>query len=223
CNMPAVSSKQWKELGRLKNLVQLELEHVDLDDDWLSCLSEMNKLEYLSLFVTNVNGSGFQALSNLKDLKRIRIFNQLRELKLEPVAALPGLVELQLGGHFQPHMLVPLRKSQSLKHLHLEDNGIVDDTTAAWIGECPGIVKLYLEGKITDVAVDSLAKLPSIHNLRINGSSLTTEGIFRLASIPSMRVLAVGTTSEIGPSANAKIRQQFPWLPIVSIRHQAPR
>lgn len=222
-HMSAVSSKQLKELGRLKNLVQLELEHVEVDDDWLSCLTEMNKLEYLSLFVTNVNGSGFQALSNLKALKRIRIFNELRELKLEPVAALPGLEVLQLGGHFQPHMLVPLQKSQSLKHLRLEDNGTVDDTTAAWIGECPGIVKLYLEGKFTDVAVDSIAKLPSIHNLGINGSSITKEGILKLASIPSMRVLAVGTTSEIDPSTNAKIRQQFPWLPFVSIRHEPPR
>ncbi len=221
-DMSSVSSDQMKELGRLKNLVQLELEHVDVDDDWLSCLSEMKNLEYLSLFATRVDGSGFQALTNLRALKRMWIYNESQRLKLESLAALPGLESLQLGGQFQPPMLEPLRKSQSLKKLFLESSGTsIDDTTAAWISECPGLAELSMEGNVTDVAVESIAKLPSIHLLRIWGSSLTKEGINKLASLPSMRILSVETTSEVAPEMSQEIKQQYPWLPYVLIRKQA--
>ena len=225
--MSAVSAKQMKELGRLKNLVQLHLEHVDVDDDWLSCLTEMKQLEYLVLFATQVDGSGFNALGELKNLKRLRIFNARREIKLDAVAALPGLEKLQLQGYFQPPMLVPLRKSLTLKNLRLEglSDGVVtiDDTTAEWIGECPGLSDLFLEGKLSDTAASSLAKLPAIHKLGIMDSTMTQVGILKLASIPTMQSLSVETTAKIPADLNQELRRQFPWLSFLSIRKKTTR
>ena len=223
-DMSSVSSNQMKELGRLKNLVQLELEHVDVDDDWLSCLSRMKNLEYLSLFATRVDGSGFQALADLTALKRMWIFNESQRLKLESVAALPGLESLRLGGQFLPPMVEPLRKSESLNKLFLEGSEkSIDDTTVAWIGECPGLVELALEGNVTEAAVDSIAKLPSIHRLQIWDSSITKDGINKLASLPTIRILSVETTSEVAPEMSQEIKKRYPWLPYVMIRNQAAR
>ncbi len=223
--MSSVSAKQMKELGRLKNLVQLHLEHVDVDDDWLSCLSEMKQLEYLVLFATQVDGSGFNALTGLRNLKSLRIVNERREIKLEAVAALPGLEKLQLGGHFQPPMLVSLRNSRSLKNLRLEGlSGVsIDDTTAEWIGECPGLSELFLEGNLSDAAAGSIAKLPTIHNLGIRGSSMARDGILKLASIPTMQKLSVETTAQIPPDLNKEFRQKFPWMSYLRILKRATR
>ena len=204
--------------------MQLELEHVDVDDDWLSCLSEMKNLEYLSLFATRVDGSGFQALAKLTALKRMWIFNESQRLKLESVAELPGLESLRLGGQFLPPMLEPLRKSQSLKKLYLEGSRkSIDETTVAWIGECPGLVELTLEGSVTEAAVESIAKLPLIHRLQIWDSSLTKDGINKLASLPSIRILSVETTSAVAPEMSQEIKKRYPWLPYVLIRNQTAR
>ena len=80
-----------------------------------------------------------------------------------------------------------------------------------------------MEGELIDAATRFMAALPSLHFLGIQGSRITKEGILKLASIPTMRMLVIESTSEIGPDVNDVVRAQFPWIPRVSVRQQAAR
>ena len=61
-------------LGRLRRLRRLDLSNIPVDDDWLRNLFEAANLEDLELFDTRVTGVGFQALTGLKYLRRIRLY-----------------------------------------------------------------------------------------------------------------------------------------------------
>ncbi len=213
-----VNRQQFDQLGKLKNLKQLELHHIDVDDYWLQSVVGLEKLEYLNLWATRVNGPGFEALKNLKSLRKLHIYNERSEIDLTSIARLPALEEFHLCGDNTPAELWPLRNCTTLKRIRFWFGTKVDDSTAAWMGSCPNLSELTMEGGLTDNATRSLAALPALHSLFIESTKVTAEGVVRLASIPSMHQLIVDTTSEIDPKTNEAIRDQFPAIPFVLIR-----
>ena len=74
------------QLGKLKNLNKLHLEHTSLTDAGLKELVDLPYLEYINLIGTKVTDSGLQSLARLKALKNVYVWKSA--VTREGVAAL---------------------------------------------------------------------------------------------------------------------------------------
>lgn len=189
-----------KAVGKLKNLTHLELQNMNINDDWLHCLSGLQQLEYLYLFDTQVVGHGLEHLSGLSSLQRFDIFytyidDQRPTPSLTALKELPNLQHLQIGGHFSPKDLLPLSNLKQLRSLRLWGDGFSDDSTAELLGELNNLTQLTLSDNcvISDRGAEALAKLPQLEQLAVGGF-LTKAGVKRLASMPSVERLFVATS-----------------------------
>ncbi len=205
------------ELAKLKNLTELKIEGVPVDDAWLQKISVLPKLESLDLFDTHVVGQGFAAFAGHESLRQLLIFvgaydDAEIELDLSSLAK-TNLESLQIMGPFDMQSLKDVGGITSLRELRLAGDllGFSDDSITHELSKLPCLRSLFMSGNcfITDVGAHELSKLSTLQSLGVSGF-VTDKGVSELSKIPSLRQLFV---------SSSKVDKQFKQeMPETSIR-----
>jgi mono/diheme cytochrome c family protein len=69
-----ITDASMKEIGKLKNLHKLHLEHTSVGDNGLQNLKDLKYLEYINLVGTKVTDTGLKSLAELPSLKSVYIW-----------------------------------------------------------------------------------------------------------------------------------------------------
>ncbi len=98
-----ISDSALTSVGKLKNLVRLNLEYTSITDTGLQLLSNLTKLQYLNLVGTKVTANGILQLNVLKKLKTIYLYKTgIAGGEWDIIKnALPG-VAIDTGGYIVP-------------------------------------------------------------------------------------------------------------------------
>lgn len=78
-----VTDEGLKSVGRMRNLERLHLENTAVTDTGLAELGRLTKVEYLNLYGTAVTAGIFDTLQNMRDLKKLYLW----QTRVEPKAA----------------------------------------------------------------------------------------------------------------------------------------
>jgi len=189
------------ELAKLKNLREINVESVRVDDTWLEKISVLPRLEYLNLFKTHVGGRGFAAFAGHESFKKLRIFVGIKddaEIDLDLTGLCrTNLEELQIGGHFGMQSLKCIGGIRSLRELRLfgDLGGFSDDTIASELSQLPQLRFLHMTDNcfISDRGASELSKISTLQSLMVSGF-LTDDGVSELSNIPSLRLLVVASS-----------------------------
>src|SRR5690606_5127920 len=154
-------------LGRLRYLKWIELSHNEtVDDDALTHLARLKRLNTLYLHNTKITGIGFSPLAHLS-------FEYL-DLSRSPVTD-KGLEQIS--------------RLRRLKYLGLE-NCAVTDVGIAHLAALRQLQELRLTNTdVSDAALVHLEKLPKLKSLSLNSTRVSAEGVTRLAeALPNCQI-----------------------------------
>ena len=153
------------------------------DDDGLSILGHLPKLEELGLAACNVSGNGLDHVAGLKSLKRLDLYQtRVTGSDLKKLAGLP-IEELNLGGirDFGDEDLeelppFPLTRLQLHVLSGLTGAGVKSLTRYPHLR----VLDLHSSPAVTDEAIDSLLELRALDELDLSDTSITDEGLERI-------------------------------------------
>ncbi len=189
------------ELAKLKNLREINIESVRVDDTWLEKISVLPRLEYLNLFQTHVGGRGFAAFAGHESFKKLRIFvGRVDDAEIDldfTGLCRTNLEELAIDGRFGMKSLKCIGGIRSLRELCLFGDlaGFSDDTIAFELSRLPQLRLLYMTGNcfISDVGAHELSKISTLQSLMVSGF-LTDDGVSELSGMPSLKRLDVSSS-----------------------------
>ena len=210
-----VTPESLAELGKLKKLRRLEIGNIPVDDAWLRLFADAEDLETIYLLGTRVTGSGFEALTGLKNLKTVQLFfvnNVVHHADLSYLSRLPSLERFDMdAGDIPQQDCEPLRHCQQLRELFFYQIA-ADDTMAGWLSEMSNlrrIVFLY-GGTMTDAGAQTLTKLSKLENLTVGGS-ITSKGVATLTTMPNLRSLTIESTG-LSTADAAALKEAYPRI-----------
>ncbi|MGH7136861.1 MAG: leucine-rich repeat domain-containing protein, partial [Pirellulales bacterium] len=184
-------------LGRLPKLRTINLRYAKVTDAGLADLVQCGSLTELVLAGTQVSDAGLPHLMKLPRLDTLFLgmdgdgANVTNE-GLKTVGKLVNLSLLDLSGtKIAGEGLAHLKDLKKLKTLHLESTG-VSEADLAYLEPFKSLewLSLYDEGRITDVAAKNLARLKSLRHLDVH-FNVTDKGVASLATLPHLEMLAL--------------------------------
>lgn len=203
----------WAHFGELTELEYLSSYSDNVTDDDLSCLSNLSKLERLTLdsSVTRPDPSkrsDHRPYFTAKYLESLRNMNHLKQLDLRGdgisndalirVGAVPGLLTLTIGGHFTNDGLQNLVGLKSLRHLSLDGN--FDDEGLSHLADLTNLESLVLmSDRLTGTGLGHLSKLPKLRMLKLGrlGSTLTLTPLKDWPALESLNLSTDRMTDEM--------------------------
>ena len=204
-----VTSKVFPTLGRLTSLKSLDLADTQIDDEGFEELAALPKLEELAIGGNRLTGSCLPLLKPIASLRRLDVGGMQRvdsglwglaltDYNLKRLAALTQLESLTVSGanlsdrgtdrpgqaeaiRTELPDLGPLAKLVNLRMLDLSDTPVSGVALAA-VGSLPRLreLRLGLDRKIDDSAVEKLLALKQVRSLYVAGSGITADGLARL-------------------------------------------
>jgi internalin A len=192
--------KDWKKLRRLN------LHGTKVGDTGLEHISGIAPLESLNVGSTLMTDVGLERLTMLPNLKELTMGgNELGDAGLQALRQMPGLTYLDLSGrqgtdknvwtiHISEVGLDAVLALKGLRELRLSCGSIgvgiegakfaevsVPNVTQKWlerIQNLPKLAKLKLQGcnRINDDAVATLIAMPALHEIDLQGTTVTAKG-----------------------------------------------
>jgi len=165
-----ISNKGFANLAACPNLDYIEGQSTQLQGDqpWLSKLTKLKKVDFSH---THINDAAVARLAQMQHLEKLYVWDckNLTGKSVHSINRIPSLRVLWIGDtSLKPADISILANAPSLRELSIE--GIT-------IGGNRGI--------------DNLLKLRQVSSLSLARSDLTDAGLMRLASLPSLRGVAV--------------------------------
>lgn len=189
------------------------LEDESKADKVLSYISNFKDLEYLRLEKTDVTDRGLEKLQgnpNLRYLDTLSCF-AVTGSSLKVLSTLPNLSTVNLSlCPVTRNFLIYLPKFKSLQALGIDGKDWQKEDFQT-IGRCLELQFLEIIGasRLDDQALTQLLSLKKLGHLCILGSSVTADGIKKLAALPELK--------------NLELPRHFPAGELVAIQKALPR
>lgn len=186
---PAVlEDRHLSPLQRHPSLNTLLLGDVRLGVQGARCLASLPRLRSLDLLSSTIDDAGVWALAQCQTLEALQLGDCAR-LTDEACTALATLPQLSFLDCSSTHLTAAgVRALASLRTLRVLDLSFVplDDAAVAALAPLQSLTDLGLRysGPLTDRIIDTLAKFPALRRLDLSNSSISPEGIDRLAHLP---------------------------------------
>jgi Leucine-rich repeat (LRR) protein len=165
----------WPQLGKLKNLQELALHSIAVDDQDLAFLEQLTRLRRLNLSLTKFSDAGVAHLQPLKELESLTIIESNA-----PTFRGTGLAELSSLGQ--------------LRHLDLRSTAVTDKGLRA-IAALSNLEALNLASdRITDSGLRHLSQLTRLRWLTLSGISVSEVGLRHLESLPRLETVYYDNT-----------------------------
>jgi hypothetical protein len=168
----AITPAALADLARTPRFLELGIPGHALDDDWLSAVGRLNRLEFLDLGWT-LPGGGITA----KGLARLAGLERLTCLNLDFATLAPG-------------GLRALPAFPRLRELSVKRTTTADDDLPS-VARLPRLRVLALDGTtVGDAGLQTLAACRSLRAVSLGGTNVTAEGVRRLqTTLPDCRVV----------------------------------
>ena len=216
--------KDWKKLKRLN------VHGTKVGDTGLEHISGVAPLESLNVGSTLMTDVGLERLTMLPNLKELTMGgNELGDAGLQALRQMPALTYLDLSGrqgtdknvwtiHMSEVGLEAVLTIKGLRELRLSCGSIgvgiegakfgevsVPNVTQKWlerIQTLPKLTKLKLQGcnRINDDSVPTLISMPALHEVDLQGTTVTAKGAAAIRAAKPGAVVYVGPWE--GKSAN---------------------
>ena len=184
-NASGVNDDGLAQMGKLPEVEELCLEHVNVSDKGLAFLSSMPRLRSLSLQYVSISDDALAALGKVTALESLN----LGSLK-----------------HVGDKTVVALERLPRLRELTLAQTG-VSDGGLQHLNRAIESLNLF-ETRVTDAGMKSLEPLTKLKHLDVTGTRVSDKGLAYLARLPELESLYVGRTAvtEAGVTAFLKGR-----------------
>lgn len=229
------------------NLTELDLSsNTNLTNGVLKSLSELGKLQKLTLVQNKVNDISTRRLSKLKDLRSLDLRGNMEagDMTLDVVADLPKLTAFKhRSTAVTDQGLEQLSRSQTLESLLMQDFAVTGQagTHLAKLGKLSqlevfrcqgfdtegvlalkgmGLTRLTLRDlpSVDDRAMEVFDDLPKLKRLYLHElTTLTDSGLKHLSALTSLELLDIWTVPEL-TDATVEIIAQLPRLKELSLR-----
>ena len=187
----------------LKSLQALRLSGksgaTSVDDDGLAAVGKLSSLKVLALDYLWVSGTGLEHLAGLtglqelylagtlcgdEDLEQLKLFPQLKKLRVSKLSQVTGAGMEQIAGLKQ------------LEELDLSENSALFDDDVAPLAGMTTLKKLNLwRVAITDVGVGHLQNLVHLEWLNLDNTQMTDAGLPALKQMTALTFLHLGSTA----------------------------
>jgi Leucine-rich repeat (LRR) protein len=180
---------KWHHLAAFQDLREFYATGPGVDDEALTFVGQLPKLELVDLTRTRVTDAGLAKLVGLNALKTIRIagFEDARVDVTDAAGAtflkIPSLQTLNLNSCRITDAIVPqIARLPALKDLYLYSNPITD-------AEIPTLKALKLSRlglgstKVTDASAEAFNEMTTLSTLILNSTAFSDKGLSRLTSL----------------------------------------
>ncbi len=187
-------------LGRLKSVVEVNLDKSDASDVGAVHAAELPNLRRLTAMGASIDGTCLKQLAQLQQLRCLHLpRNKLKQENLKYLAAMPRLEMLHLG------------------HCNLSDAGVKN------LAGCTHLTYLSIgdNPEVTDQSINYLLALKNLRTLALYQTSITAKGVLALRALHLTRLEL--PSNNITEKELASISAAFPRTEIkVSRVHSKP-
>lgn len=185
-------------IGRLPEIVDLELEDDGITDEKIGELTGLKKVGKLFLSSASVHGEGVDKLAICTGLRELNLgFSPITDRGLKAIGAINSLQVLQIDGAALSAAGFDAFKGQNLISFSCwgAKNEVGDKMSAVIVKECPSLRELDLgSSRLTHVGLAHLKKARSLRSLYILGSPLGKKEISEIAHIGTLTKLWIVKT-----------------------------
>lgn len=228
-NPPRFNAEDLAHLAGLKRLVSLNLQQNDdssaqVDDAGMKYVGQLKQLETLNLGRTAVSDVGVAELAGLDRLRFLILdTTRINGSGLSHVTATTTLEELGLGGStsVDDAAVKTLGRFTQLKTLALNLTGVTDDGLRS-LKPLVKLERLFLQGtRISDGSVDVLVGFPELQQLELDRTRITDLGARRLVSLSKLKSLRLQDT-HVSRETIDRLKQALPgctitWSPAADV------
>ncbi len=210
-----------KSLGNLKRLF---LSSRDVTDRTIGHIAGLQRLEYLSLGGTRLTKRGLNQLNQLTNLRTLDVsidFQQKPTIDETPLnlSALTNVKTLELTGFgLQDSDLASLTHMPHLEWVMLQNDAISEEALIH-LRDLAALKHLFVSN-LSCTTGDGLACLTGMQkarSFRLSGR-ITDVALNRLAELPSLWSLTIETDEIIRPETAARLRQRLPAVEYIHVR-----
>jgi hypothetical protein len=192
-------------LSDLPSLKSLILNDNPINDAGMIHIGKITSLEELSL----PDGIGDEGTYHLRNLTSLRYFNAGSQTSNEGLKHLANMTQMETLSLRETLItnegLVHLKKMTKLRTLFLYQRYPISLYQRYRISEkgfihlegLQNLEKLFYTGSVTNTGLKYLSKLPSLKNIRIEGDTITPEGLAMLSNMKSLEHLDVDDSAKM--------------------------
>lgn len=170
-----VTAQFWERLPVLARLEELNIDPKGLGDAFATVLLALPRLKELQLPGRLLTSTGLAALAKHPTLESLGTI-PVDDDALVALASAPSLRRIRT---FRPTVTDAGLKALAATKTELRD------------------LQLSLASKVTDAGAAALATMPQLTHLTLSGAKLTNQGVERLAELPGLIELDIGSCSKI--------------------------
>lgn len=218
-----VTDVQMDSLTRgLTKLKSLLFDGRELSDDGLAKISRLRQLEllYVKIYNSRLRGRRLEDLASLPNLVQLEIYgNHIDEAGLRALGKFGRLQRLGLEGVTGPEMR-SLAKLKQLKTLYLSEAHLTD-LAGAQPRQVEGFSKLETlwlqDARVGDSGIGCFAGLRQLQKLNLNGTDITDAGLGHLEALENLKLLGLGAAkiTDAGLKHLVRLKQ----LAILNVSH----
>jgi len=222
-----VTDSDLRDLAQLPNLATLNLSLTRITDHGMKELKDAPAIVDLDLqYAEQVTDEGVSAIRGWKHLRRLNLRGtKITDMTLGHLGGMPTLESLDIGFvQFTDSGLENLVLLPNLKELAIGGNKLTD-TGLRFLRQLPQLTYLDVSGaqrtdsglwsvSMTELAMDSLATLKELRELRMAGSPVSSRWLERLKSLQKLERLTLQDSRRLGDDA-VPVLAGFPnlrWL-----------
>ena len=179
------------ELVKSESLTSIHFVRSTIDDNSLARLSKMPAVEHLTLGNVDVTEKGIAALGNWSKLKRLTLEGKIEMSALKGLSRLEQLEELEIAigtgeaQHLAAHAFPEIRRvSISDASFGDADLALLPEWKTLEVFEFPA-------ENVTDAGVAQLSKFPSLKELVLMDSEVTSVGLDTLERLKKLEVVSL--------------------------------
>jgi hypothetical protein len=175
-----------------------------LNDDRLSQLTVLAKLEYLQTNLAQITDDGVKPLARLKNLRNLKFFHPGKSFSgegLVHLAEMPNLERLTVAGSlaFNDDGMAAVAKLTRLKEFRTWHAGPTNEGVKK-LKELKHLKSLYLGQRLTykqpacptDETIGILAEFKSLESIQLDEARLTFTALQQLKHLPALKKLTLG-------------------------------
>ena len=198
-----LTADDFQQIARLTNLKMLSLSG-GLNDERLSQLTGLAKLESLQTNLAQVTDEGIKPLARLTNLKNLKFFHPGKSFSgagLVHLAEMPNLERLTVAGSlaFNDDGMAAVAKLTGLKEFRTWHAGPTNEGVKK-LKELKNLKSLYLGQRLTyklpacptDETIAVLAEFKSLESLQLDEARLTFTALQQLKQLPALKKLSLG-------------------------------
>jgi hypothetical protein len=207
-------------LAALKELQSISLASTECTGEAFAKLKGLTKLNNLNMHHTPANDAGMAAVAGVGALERLWVAHcHFTDAAGPSFATHKNLHRMGIGSKepLSTGAIITYLKELPLVELELFDNQSSEEGVihAAAIPTLK-LLSCGYAPRVTDAALDAVAKMPALETFSIAGAKLTDEGLQKLAAVKTLKTVKLGKMKGVTAEGVAKLRAARPDLTVES-------